>query len=637
MPVLNCPRCKRANPDVAVFCYFDGAVLQDGVGASVTRMAQEFVFPSGRRCRTFDELAQGCQEEWNAARDLLRQGVFGQFFTSNGRADLLRAAHDAKSQADDPDIGLIRFLNALPVSKAQQPKLDLSPRRILLGNVMAGDKRQVQLTVTNQGQGMLQGALKVTEGGQWLKIAGSPNAAECLLKITHDQKITLDIDTRGLPSAQTYAGKLTVITNGGVVEVPVRLDLAAHPFARPPFQGAKTPREMAERMRAQPKPAGPLLESGEIGRWFAGNGWNYPVRGTPARGVAGVQQFFEAMGLAKAPKVQISQPDVSFACVYPDNARFQVTLQTPARKWVYAHVESDSPWLKVLTPDVAGPQQAAIAFEVLARSAPAGRTEGRLSIVANSGQTLAVRVYGEVRGKGSRKAGKLVQGVLATALACLLLRLVLVPVVDVAARGNASRAAARRLEQPPGADSPLNQVGGWLHLPWTAILTGADQSFPASLINPQAQGQVDAAQFRHYFDSYLVRQGVTWLWWVGALVGAVTMWRRGEGVRDLLWGLVSGVVAGVVLSASLICVLREAEIVPHRLWGHGSTTGSMMLLVWIAVVLAYWTVLGAAAGFLLSLAGPIRRTTVAPVQNALARIFRICGMRGLAEFLSATT
>jgi len=608
---------------------------------AATRLSHEFTFPSGRRCRSFDELAQGCQEEWNAARDLLRQGVFGQFFTASGRADLLRASQEAQGQAD-PDIGLIRFLNALPSSKTQAPRLDLSPRRVLLGNVMAGDTRQVQLTISNQGQGMLQGALKVTEGGQWLKVAegglaGSTNPAECLLKTTRDQRITLSIDTRGLASAQTYAGKLTVITNGGVVEVPVRMDLTPHPFGRPPFQGAKTPREMAERMRTHPKAAVPLLENGEIGRWFAGNGWNYPVRGAPARGVAGVQQFFEAMGLSRPPAVQISQPEVRFACVYPEKARFQVTLHTSARKWVYAQVESDSPWLKVLTPQVAGPQQAAIAFEVTSRGARGGRAEGRLSIVANSGQTLAVRVYGEIRGKGGGKASGLVNAIVAMGLACFLLRLVLVPVVDVAARGRASVQAAARLEQPPGEDSPLNRVGGWLHLPWAGILAGAESTFPADLINPGAAGQVDAGLYRHYFDSYFVRHVVTWLWWLGALAGVGYMWRHGEGLRDLLWGVVAGIVAGVVLSASLACVLRTVEILPHVLWGQGGAPGPFRLFIWVLVVLGYWTGLGAGLGFLLNLAGPVRRLTVVPVQNALARIFRICGVNGLAELLGAAT
>jgi len=38
----------------------------------------------------------------------------------------------------DPDIGLTMFISALPVSRTQMPRLDLNPRRLLLGNLMAG-------------------------------------------------------------------------------------------------------------------------------------------------------------------------------------------------------------------------------------------------------------------------------------------------------------------------------------------------------------------------------------------------------------------------------------------------------------------------------------------------------------------
>src|SRR5438876_5327907 len=327
MPVLVCPRCQRANPEAALFCHFDGIELKPGAGAALQKLAREFVFPSGRCCRSFDEFAQWCQDDWPAARDFLKSGKFGQYFSSIHRLDLARAAQEAMAQKD-PDIALATFLGALPVSRAQMPRLDLNPRRILLGNLRAGETRQVQLTISNQGQGVLQGTLKVTDGNEYFKIAGANG--ECPIKTPREQQITLQVDARKLQAAQTYGAKLTVVTNGGIVEVPVKMDVIAQPFARSPFQGAKTPREMAVLMRGQPKAAVPLLESGEITRWFTSNGWSYPVRGTPARGVAGVQQYFEAMGLSKPPPVQVSQSEVHLACTYPEPARAQVSIRTTA-------------------------------------------------------------------------------------------------------------------------------------------------------------------------------------------------------------------------------------------------------------------------------------------------------------------
>ena len=726
MPVLVCPRCQRTNPEVAEFCYFDGADLRPHEGGG-NRLRQEFVFPSGRRCRTFDDLAQGCQDEWASAKDLLHKGIFGQFLTVNGRADLVKIAQEARNQAD-PDIGLVRFINALPVTRSQAPRLDLNPRRFLLGNLTAGDTRQLQVTISNQGQGLLQGTMKVSEGGQWLHLAGSANG-ECSLRIAKDQNVSLQVDTKGMPAAQTYGGKLTVITNGGVVEVPVRMDLMAQPFPRPPFQGAKTPREMAERMRAQPKAAVPLVENGEIARWFAGNSWNYPVRGTPARGVAGIQQFFEAMGLSKPPAVMVAQPEVRFSCIYPQSQRFQVAVHTTARKWVYASVESDSSWLKVLTPHVAGPKQATIAFEVDSRFLPAGRCEGRLKIQANAGQNLAIRVVGEGRGARPTKKGGLVQAVVSMAVACFLLRLLLVPVADMLAPGPAARSAARSVEHPTDPDwlgqmardqaelrlatkqvgknekaqkilagkqqdlakrlenfksapadskeslgraatamsaagkfletgepakavpfqenaiqalaqarhqlaasSTLHATAGWLTLPWGRIFLGSG-TVDAKHFNSVDTDSVNSADFRHYYLGAYIRRFVWWTWWIWALVGMLILWRRG-GAEDMIFGLIAGAAAGIAASATIASVVLVVEILPHSLM-QPEHAGLGLLLVWVLLALITWSLFGVVVGLLCGLFGPVRRVVLEPVQTLLARICRICGLKGLARSLSA--
>src|SRR5437879_1124950 len=127
--ILLCPRCQRVNPGEAVFCHFDGAELRATPGRDEaqkrTRLPHEFVFPTGRRCQTFDELARGCQEEWEVARNLLRQGVFQQFLTSAGRMDLAKTASEARAEAD-PDIALDSFITALPATQPQGPRLDLN-------------------------------------------------------------------------------------------------------------------------------------------------------------------------------------------------------------------------------------------------------------------------------------------------------------------------------------------------------------------------------------------------------------------------------------------------------------------------------------------------------------------------------
>src|SRR5262249_10248887 len=150
---------------------------------------------SGRRCRTYDDFALGCQEEWSAARDLLQQGAFAQFFGSCGRADLVRAAQDARTETN-PDIALTTFLASLPGVRTQTPKLDISPRRSLLGTLLAGETRQLPLTVTNVGQGNLQGTASVTDGQDLLSLENGRTTHEVPVSAPRQQHLTLHVNTR---------------------------------------------------------------------------------------------------------------------------------------------------------------------------------------------------------------------------------------------------------------------------------------------------------------------------------------------------------------------------------------------------------------------------------------------------------
>ncbi len=605
MPPLVCPRCRSTNPEAASFCYHDGEALRGGQQGAAQgpggQLPREFVFPSGHRCRTFDELAHGCQEEWAGARELLQRGHFQQFFSSCGRADLARAAAEAMRQPD-PNLGLTNLLGSLPVARAAGARLDIQPRRIHLANVGAGEARQIEVTVSNQGQGALRGTLTVTEGAEWLRLGAGTNG-QCEVNTTGAQKVQLQVDTRGLPAAQSYGAKLTIATNGGVVELPVRLDLAAHPFPRAPFQGARAPRELAEKMRTQPKAAVALLESGEVARWFSANGWNYPVRGTPARGVAGVQQFFESMGLARPPALQLSQTEVGCTCPTADPARLQVLLFSQSKKWVYANVESDAPWLRILTPQVAGAQQTAIGFEVDPRQLPrGGRAEGTLRLSANGGQNLVVRVRAQATGRVA-SGGGLLRAVLTGALACLLLRLLLAPLADGYAREAATGG---------GGD-----YAAWLERPWPAILLGAEATH----------------DFRDHFVSLFVRIVTLGTWWVGALGGALLLARRGIG--NLPWGLVAGAVAGAAGGATVACLLLVGDLLPHTLWATlGLGGGAGLLAVWIPLAVLCWAALGAGLGVILGLTGALGRAVLAPTQAAVAGFLRLVGMRGAAEYFA---
>ena len=664
MAHIVCPRCQRANPGNAVFCWFDGFVLNQAAGVlPPSQLPQEFVFPGGRRCRTWDELAEGCQVEWADARDMLRRGDFGAYLARLGRMDLVRAAKEAQAQPD-PDIALQNFLSNLPGGglHAAGPRLDLSPRRLMLGTLRAGDQRQVRISVTNQGKGLLQGKVRVSEGEEWLKIAGGDGERELPVKATRDQEVTLRVDSRGLPAGRTYSGKLTVVTNGGVAEAPVRLDLTAVPFGKLPFQGASAPRELAERMRANPKPAGPLLESGDVARWFAANGWSYPVAGTPARGVAAVQQFFECMGLSKPPPLELSQNEFRVQCEVPAVARGQVTLRTPARKWVYAQASADRPWLRVTTPNAAGPQQTTISFEVdssLVSEGPAH--EGMVRISANAGQRFEVRVHVEVRRpRGYRPpprpaapstmdaivaptapalpaaapfdfndaapavpkraavaaGGRLIQAVVVGAVLALLLRLVLFLPADLYAR-LASRALS-------GGASATTPTAGWDY--WR--------------LGPMTQAAGDKPSV---IDPGFLRQFVFATWWLGGAAGLYLVWRVGGRATDVACGTLAGAAAGVVGAATLACVLVLLDGLPRALLallsmaaGPSAASLSPWLAtpLWLIFALACWTLLGAGLGLVLGGLGARGRRLLGAAAAPLGWLLRTGGLAGLASLFS---
>ena len=298
----------------------------------------------------------------------------------------------------------------------------MNPRRLLLGVLRLGETRQVKLTITNSGQGVLQGKIVVSDGDKWLKIINGSDESRCSIHAGHDEVIQLHVQTTGL-TPQTYSGKLTVITNGGVTEVPVRLDLDGSTLYPRAVSGASTPREMAEKMRAHPKAAVPLLVNGEVARWFASNGWAYPVAGSPAPGVAAVQQFFECMGLSKPPPLQLSNREFSFLVVPPELQRGQVTLRTTAKKWVYAQADSNKPWLRVTTPSAGGPQQAQFAFEVDSSLMADNQIhEGTVQLIANAGQKLSVRVLVDVRRPQQPFTRRLLRPFFVVTLVFLLLR-----------------------------------------------------------------------------------------------------------------------------------------------------------------------------------------------------------------------
>src|SRR5262249_906688 len=111
--------------------------------------------------------------------------------------------------------------------------------------------------------------------------------------------------------------------------------------------GAKTPRELASKAKANPQEAAILFEQGAVRAWYESNGWTYPVQGTQASGKGAVQQFFDALGLTKPPRLEIDTERLQCEGKVGERLTKHVTISTQEPRVVYAEGWSNQDWIKV--------------------------------------------------------------------------------------------------------------------------------------------------------------------------------------------------------------------------------------------------------------------------------------------------
>lgn len=349
--VQTCSKCSRANPGEAVYCYYDGFVLgghsRNGgpVAVGSQAFANPFVFPTGRQCRNFDELALACQEEWSGARDLLKQGFFGNFFGGLGRVDLALAANEA-AKFPDADLGLNQLLEKLPTEVLGEPKLSLETQELNLGTLEPGSERQFNLRMENQGMRLISGMVSSADAA-WLAL-GDAAGNQKHFHFQHDLALPISVRPDKLrANNKPLEAHLEIETNGGSFIVTVRAQVPVKPFPNGVMAGAKSPRQVAEKAKANAKEAAALFENGSVAEWYKVNGWTYPVQGPAASGLGAVQQFFEALGLTPPPKVEISTNRIELSGSPGEQLRYAVEVKSQEKRPVYAHATSTEPWLEV--------------------------------------------------------------------------------------------------------------------------------------------------------------------------------------------------------------------------------------------------------------------------------------------------
>jgi predicted secreted protein len=395
--VLTCGKCARVNPPEAAYCFFDGFALggaarnKGPVAVGRAFFPSPFVFPSGHTCRSFDEMTLACQEEWATARDLLRQGYLESFLRAIGRDDLARAARDA-ARFPDADRGLNQLLERLPSTVLEPPRLRVAPQEINLGLVSAGVDRQFVLHLENQGMRLLHGKVSCRDC-PWLALGAGPGGFEKFLQFTHEMDLPVRVrGDRLQASLRPLIGSLLIETNAGTINVPVRAEVLVQPFPSGVLAGAKSPRQVAEKARANPKEAAILFEKGTVAAWYKSNGWTYPVQGPAATGLGAVQQFFEALGLAPPPKVQVSESFIALEGNVGETLRHVVEVRTEEKRPIFAHAASNKPWLEVGRPHLKG-RTVAIQLAVAAVPNRPGETlTAQLTVRANGNQRFVIPV-----------------------------------------------------------------------------------------------------------------------------------------------------------------------------------------------------------------------------------------------------
>jgi hypothetical protein len=396
---LVCAQCSRVNPAEASYCYHDGAALAGRAGGPVNAgsapFPSPFVFPDGQACRNFDQLATACQQHWADAADLLKKGYLGTFFGNVGRLDLARAAQEAAA-FPDADRGLDQLLAKLPSQALQAPKLQAEPSEINLGLLKVGEERATELHLSNLGMRLLYGT--VASDCKWLALGEAPGSPQKLFQFGAETTLAVHVLGKHLRAGtKPLEGRLEVESNGGTSTIIIRTEVPIAPYQGGLFAGALTPRQVAEKAKANPKEAAPFFESGAVAAWYARNGWNYPVQGPTMSGMGGIQQFFEALGVAKPPKLELLTASLQLQGAPGEVVQTKIEVTTPERKPAYAWASCEQPWIEFGVTKLNGRSATVpVTIRIPAHGAPL--LETKIQVVGNGNQKFAVPLQVNVVG-----------------------------------------------------------------------------------------------------------------------------------------------------------------------------------------------------------------------------------------------
>ncbi len=109
-------------------------------------------------------------------------------------------------------------------------------------------------------------------------------------------------------------------------------------------------------------------------------------------GLGGVQQFFEALGLAKPPKVELKTPSIQLKGGPGQTLTASIEVATSEKKHVFAFAVSDQPWVKPGTQPKQGKSAmvAAIPLTVNVPPSPGEVVRDKITVTGNGNQKFTV-------------------------------------------------------------------------------------------------------------------------------------------------------------------------------------------------------------------------------------------------------
>lgn len=335
---------------------------------------------------------------------LLQKGIFENFLTGLGRLDLVMAAQEAR-KFPDPDRALDTLLERLPcdAEALAPPQLQVESTEINLGTIEAGEDRMLEIRLENSGERLLYGNVTVQVPAKqqaWLRLDEKPGTIQRVIQFQEHMVLPVRLERdRVRASDKPLEATLLIDSSGGTATIRIRADVPVKAFPEAALKGARSPRELAQLAKKSPKDAAPLFESGAVLAWYASNGWEYPVQGPASSGLAGIQQFFEALGLVKAPLVKMNKKRIEWSGSVGDTFEQEIVVTTDEKKPVHAHGTSDHPWLVVERAEVKG-QKATIRVRVpQVPNSPGETLKATLTVQSNGDQRFFIPVSLAVGGR----------------------------------------------------------------------------------------------------------------------------------------------------------------------------------------------------------------------------------------------